>query len=104
MITLGSDWNSLIWLVVLFFVVLPALKGRRSFGPGKERWQERMGEWKERGEQRREEERAFRDQLISELRRHNAVAEQQNALMAEAIERITAATANSSKPDNFPEI
>ena len=100
MIALGNDWNSLLWLLVLFFILLPALRrGGRHFGPGNERWQERMGEWKERGEQRREEERAFRDQLLSELRRHNAVAETQNALMAEAIERMNALSDKAEKKE-----
>lgn len=92
----GSDWNGLLWLLVFFLLILPAMQGR--FGGRRERWRERMDEWKERGEQRREEDRAFRDQLIAELRRHNAVAERQNELMAQAIERLNK-TANASEGD-----
>ena len=105
MFTLGHDGSGLIWLLVFFLLVLPVLRGR--FRPGHDHWRERQQEWKERGEQRRDEERAFRDQLLSELKRHNAVAERQNELMAQAIERLNKVSEpqkGSSKPPLSPEI
>ena len=100
MTILGSDWSGLLWLILFFAFVLPAMQGR--FGARRGHWKERMEEMKERGEQRREEERAFRDQILSELRRHNAVMERQNALMTEALDRLDGKSSNASS--SGPEI
>jgi len=77
----------------MFLLLLLAFAGIRRglFGGGG--WEKRMELMREKVDRDREEQRAFRDLVLAELRRHNAATEQQNALLSQIVGRFAPAGA-----------
>lgn len=80
----GHDRDVFLLLVLLFAFI--AMR-RGAFGGGG--WERRMEQVREKVERDREEQRAFRDLVLVELRRQNAAAEQQNVLLAQIATRLS---------------
>jgi hypothetical protein len=93
---MGHDRDLLLLLLLLF-----AFAGMRRgmFGGA---WEKRMEQIREKVERDREEQRAFRDLLLAELRQHNATVEHQNALLARIAERLGATEGEGTPPEGAP--
>ena len=71
----GFPWA----LLIILFFSLAAASQRR--GGGREHWKARMEEMRARHERREAEEQAFREQVISALKKQNELAEMQLVLL-----------------------
>jgi hypothetical protein len=91
--TYGHDRDLLLLLLLLF-----AFAGMRRgmFGGGG--WEKRMEQIREKVERDREEQRAFRDLMLAEMRRHNAAVEQQTALLTRIAGRLDATEGGGPSP------
>src|SRR5262249_11961572 len=90
--TLGHDRD--LFLLLLLLIAFAGMR-RSLFGGGG--WEKRIELMREKVDRDREEQRAFRDLLLAELRRHNAVTEQQNALLAQIVGRFAPAEAQAAE-------
>jgi hypothetical protein len=89
---LGHDRD--LFLLLLLLIAFAGMR-RSLFGGGG--WEKRIEMMREKVDRDREEQRAFRDLLLSELRRHNAATEQQNALLAQIVGRFAPAATETAE-------
>jgi hypothetical protein len=88
--------------LLLLLILLLAFAGMRRgmFGGGG--WEKRMEQIREKVERDRDEQRAFRDLLLAEVRRHNGAMEQQNALLTRLAERLGSAEGEATAEEGAP--